>query len=498
MYEDCLKTLQTNLNDQIRTQSFTNKNTDSNKSIELQRTIKAVCELVENDETLLNSIMKETQAIAESSSKKNLFQNVLLSAGSGRVEKVNNLSCELTNRVQMITALMMKDVWRASNGVDSVIMEAITDVEGQMFWLGQFASERQVSFGLFVDAYQAYLSTTFLFRKLDKHQLITLLRHTLLIETNSATDANSTALLLATEVSVTAFATWLNRYGPMKDTLTKACVVSDLCLGAAVPWFAKGMNRDNASRTLTNNLNKFSGGIEAQHLFVVRYSSDVKNHFVITTRPPGFQTIEHYPVVNTPLGYAVVGEKNDFQPTLLDCVQKHILDKLFNRANQSAAAVLSRESVEQWEALFASVTAELPADHYADVKALEKASAQLLLTESTSNVEKRGNATYGSLFGLSEPLSEIGVSVHASSSSSGSAWEKSTPADTTTSSVLNGATAVSAAYPVITSSPNTNIQNDAIGRYMVTHGVDLLRTSGGLSEEAAREILRLLNGGGVK
>lgn len=118
-------------------------------------------------------------------------------------------------------------------------MDQINDTEGAMFWYGQFSNDRQVSFSVFVDAYQSYCTGVFLCRKFQRKHLLTLLRHTLLEQ-----DVVSDAALLASEVSVTMFSQWLRRYGPMKDTLAKASVVSNpehgkiLELGIIVMFFS--------------------------------------------------------------------------------------------------------------------------------------------------------------------------------------------------------------------------------------------------------------------
>lgn len=105
-------------------------------------------------------------------------------------------------------------------------MELINDTEGSMFWYGQFGNERQVSFSVFVDSYQSYCTDVFKCRRFQRQLLLTLLRHSLLER-----DIINDAVLLASEVSVTMFAHWLRRYGPMKDTLSKASAVSNPDLG---------------------------------------------------------------------------------------------------------------------------------------------------------------------------------------------------------------------------------------------------------------------------
>ncbi len=159
------------------------------------------------------------------------------------------------------------------------------------------------------------------------------------------------------------------------------------------------MSRDSASSLISANAAKYAHGIDPQDLVAVRYSSDPKNHFVITTRPPALGKVEHFPVVNSPLGYAIAGETQDFQPTLLDCVQRHVLDRLFAKAMNTTVA-LSRDNQEQWYIIFAAVQAELPADYYPSIEALDAAAEQLDLGDRLG-AKPKNSATFHSLMGIS-------------------------------------------------------------------------------------------------
>lgn len=166
-------------------------------------------------------------------------------------------------------------------------MDEIGDVDGTFFWIGHFGPVKKVSFLRFKEAYQGYLTQTLFFRKLDGGQLSTLLRHTLLDE-----KAKFEGELLACEVTVATFACWLKRFGPMNDTVHKCSALSLPLVGVAASWFHKSMNRDGATRLIEANLTKST--VSSENLIVVRYSSDPKNHFVITTKLPS-KKIEHFP-----------------------------------------------------------------------------------------------------------------------------------------------------------------------------------------------------------
>lgn len=106
LYEDCLSTLKNVL---LEKQS----KLSSNK--EFQNSMKLIVEKIQSDTDLLNTILKVTQDIADSSNKRSLIHNALITHLQGRVEKIKSLENELSNRVQLITALMMRDIWKVSD-----------------------------------------------------------------------------------------------------------------------------------------------------------------------------------------------------------------------------------------------------------------------------------------------------------------------------------------------------------------------------------------------
>lgn len=360
-------------------------------------------------------------------------------------------------------------VAQSANAMDPVLMEQIADTEGAMFWFGQFANEKQVTFGLFMDAYQSYCSTVFLCRKFQRRHLQTLLRHSLLEE-----DIINDSALLVSEVSVTMFAQWLRRYGPMKDTLSKAAVVSNADLGSCMPWFHKGMPRDAAVRQIGANIAKFTSGIQAHHMVIVRFSSDIRNPFVVTCQPPRSTQVEHFPVTNGPLGYSVVGESKVFSASLLECVQVQVIDKLFSKA-LGTEITLNRNNVDDWEMIVAGLQVDLPSDHYKDVESLNAATEGLDLGSAKTG---RSNATFGNLLGRKDTRSAPPAAKPAASSFAPSA------ASAPTAGAGNGASSAGEGMSAG--------EKSIVGHYMVSQGLVLLVQSGQLSEAQAEQIRRML------
>jgi hypothetical protein len=66
---------------------------------------------VELDSKLLRDIEKETKEVADQQRMGKIFGNVV-AAVTGRLSRLKALETELMARVQTITTLMMKDVWK--------------------------------------------------------------------------------------------------------------------------------------------------------------------------------------------------------------------------------------------------------------------------------------------------------------------------------------------------------------------------------------------------
>lgn len=353
-------------------------------------------------------------------------------------------------------------------------MEEIGDIEGALFWHGNFKAARSVSFRQFMEIYQSYLINVFLFKRISDMLSMTLLRHTLF--TGPAEDD---AAILASEVTVAMFGLWLRRYGPLKETLCKAAAFSLPASGEVVPWFAKGMGREASERRLTDNLIKFqSSGIRPYQAIIIRYSSDRNIHFVVTTKPGS--KIEHFPIVNGPMGYAVVGEEAHFSPTIIDCLQYHIFDKLLSKAAQTPI-VLSRASIEQWNDVFTSAAAELPKDHYLSVKELNKAIAEAHDGVGRNGASIDQSSHFSSLFdvtdacGIDDEFEQVDDNIeqpisHDKGHNFGGSGLFASP-----------------------SVGSDEIKSEAvIGRYMIEHGVMLLQQAGELDSDSADVIRSLL------
>jgi hypothetical protein len=186
------------------------------------------------------------------------------------------------------------------------------------------------------------------------------------------------------EVSLQAFSSWIKLYGPMRDTFRKAASVSLPSLDKSAIWFQRSATRQDAERIILANASAGSA-ITAEKLVIVRYSSKPEYHFAVSTLPPGLSQVQHLTVQNSPQGYIIPGEICSYAPTLVDCLQINLFDKLFKTEGGGRVA-LSRQTIDEWEKIFAEVTAELPADYYANVSDLAVATKQLDLG-ITENVD---------------------------------------------------------------------------------------------------------------
>lgn len=276
------------------------------------------------------------------------------------------------------------------------MLKTINDCDGVLFWDGYFGRDRTVSFQRFMEAYQSYLTHTFLFRRLKTEHLVTLLRCTLL---EDHMESASTSGVMQAEVSMTAFASWLKLFGPMKETLSKAAAVSNPTTGASLVWFQRSADRNSATNKIMNYVQNLSSTAVPERMFVVRYSSKPEYHFVVTVLSPSVGSVQHLPILNTPVGYVIAGETCAFAPTLLECLQLNLFDKLFdqNTTGSEDKIELSRRAIDEWDRLFAEVTAVLPDNHYPDMTAVMSAAA--LLDLGLDNSDGRTSSSLAGFFG---------------------------------------------------------------------------------------------------
>lgn len=281
---------------------------------ETKTALNFITDQVNRDCALLQNILTETQKVSETTERNSLYYIALLSALGGRIERIKRLEEELMNRVHLITAFMMKDVWQREHRSKKEVVDELDDVDGALFWIGHFSdSVREVSFESFVQAYSVYISQTFICRPLERRVLAQLLEQTLIEDTvsigskpavtayDSFTSAVSPRSSSAVIITLHSFKLWLNRFGPLKETLYKAAAVVNPITGAAMPWFQRNLNRTQSTQALQHYVDKYLTGMAAQHsggipthcLFIVRYSTDPKNHFVITVKPPHLVETQH-------------------------------------------------------------------------------------------------------------------------------------------------------------------------------------------------------------
>ncbi len=203
----------------------------------------------------------------------------------------------------------------------------IDDVDGSIFWHNNDGQTKTTTFKQFLDSYQDYLSKTLFFRKLPRQHLQGMLVTTLLDEQQQKSVDNNT------EVTVNMFAQWLKRYGPLRETLTKASILYQPSIEQGLQWFQKGVNRDQATFIIEHHYQKFSttNSLLPHHLIILRYSSSPDYHFVVTCRHLNNNKIEHYPVINSGVrGYHIAGDDSGKSyPTLIEFIQQAVVDTLY-------------------------------------------------------------------------------------------------------------------------------------------------------------------------
>jgi hypothetical protein len=218
-----------------------------------------------------------------------------------------------------------------------------------------------------------------------------------------------------------------------------------------VLWFQKSVDRVTAERIISQNISlQSSSGLVPEQVIIIRYSSDPKIHFVITTKSPVSSTIEHFTVVNSALGYSISGKDTEKFPNLLALCQNQIIDKLFVPVIGTSIR-LSTESCDQWSAIFQDAIKEFAVGHYKSVEDLNEQCANLRTDEIQNNI----NFSFQAAF---------------------------MPAVTSNVVRVAGALSSSSASP-----PELSV----VGKYMVNHGLDLLLQSGA-NEVKLNAIKRLL------
>ncbi len=467
VYEDCLITLQ---------ETLQRKQQHIKDPKQVQKGLAMIFSQVENDCILLDEILKEIQALANTQGK-GLMANVMITAFTGRAEKFKRLEADLLKRVQVTTAMMTKDVWCSTRGPDQELIDELDDIDASMFWFSHFQNNKSANLRLFLEAYQSYLTSTFLFRKLSQNHLLALFEHTILSETPSTSTTtnggDSERTLLNTAISLKMFSTFLKRYGPMKDVIRKASCVSLPEDGLPVSWFQKALPRDGAERLLRSyySRSKETGqGLLPQQLAVVRYSADARYHFVISTISPLTNQPEHYTVQNTTTGYVISGdEQNDvYFQTILDGMQ-HVIDKLFARVSGKTTILLPRTSITQWDAVVMTAIQPLPANHYPTAKELDRAAREIEAElESPFGIETcRIDSSFMGVFMRDEADQSI---LESNEKQHGSSTEENNSMDANSS---------------------TGDQL-IVGRYMIEHGLNILLKCGEIDDVTKKKVLLLL------
>lgn len=80
--------------------------------IQLLRRYDHIKEQIKSDIVLLENINKEAKGISMSSNTGEFLRNVIVNELSGKTNTIKKLENDLMVRVQLVTAFMMKDVWK--------------------------------------------------------------------------------------------------------------------------------------------------------------------------------------------------------------------------------------------------------------------------------------------------------------------------------------------------------------------------------------------------
>jgi hypothetical protein len=381
--------------------------------------------------------------------------------------------------------------------MDAQLLLQVTDVDGARFWHENFGGQRTVSFRRFMEAYRVYLFKVYMLKRMSDEHASTLLRYTIF-----PFDVVDTALHTS-EVTIELYSNWLRRYGPLKDTLCKMVDFSspdsvDSTSRTEEPvcpvWFGNGMGREAAERRLTEQFAAYqTSGIRPQHMIIVRYSSDPSIHFVVTAKPgPKF---EHYAIVNSSMGYTMVGEEPHFCPTISDCIQYYLFDKLFSKIIGTGSNILfPRSCAEKWGAIITAAVSELPSSHYFSIEDLDRCIQEV--RRSSSQPEESRADTFQSLFpqndasladatraGQNEAPKEAAQHFHDDAESE--VVVKSVPQDDCAAAVSERRqSAVPSCRPTV-----------EVGIYMLDHALKILFETGHIDEHLADRIRNMVPGG---
>lgn len=110
LYEECLTTLKSTLLQKLKSAQFSGKGGSS----DFEQSLERLSNQVSDDSALLKQILHETESISKSTKERSYLRNAMTTLLTGRSEKIKALESELMNRVQIVTSLMMKDIFKVS------------------------------------------------------------------------------------------------------------------------------------------------------------------------------------------------------------------------------------------------------------------------------------------------------------------------------------------------------------------------------------------------
>lgn len=124
LYEDCISTLKSSFQEQqLRLSNLSGSGKDSVAAINAKKAIEQATIQIQSDVELLNKIQSSMESLVDSSTKRNVFVNALVTLSTKRDQTMVDLSNQLMSRVQLMTAMMTKDLWKVRSRTYSLIMQ---------------------------------------------------------------------------------------------------------------------------------------------------------------------------------------------------------------------------------------------------------------------------------------------------------------------------------------------------------------------------------------
>lgn len=109
LYEEAVRTIQVTIQEKRNNPAYAGREAAAS---ELSNSVRRIEEQVALDTELLKGILRECESIKDSKAKGGIMRNVFTSMTTGRVDTIKDYSNQLMERFQIISAFMMKDIWK--------------------------------------------------------------------------------------------------------------------------------------------------------------------------------------------------------------------------------------------------------------------------------------------------------------------------------------------------------------------------------------------------